>query len=225
MAQEQVEVCRAYRNNGRCRYGDDCRFEHSDGQPIPHPAPGVCFDFRDTGDCSRGDSCRFMHGENDSRFATNEDGITQRVSKGRKCSVCNETFDKASGEFSKKQWTIGEGRRCKECIAEAQEQQKAEAKQNREERGEGEGGGGGGRRRNRRNRSSGATCWNCGEAGHLSKDCQQARNDSNEFCECFNCGGFGHISAQCEEPCRRCQDDSHTSANCPMRQPRDQAAY
>ena len=29
-----MEVCRAYRNNGSCRYGDECKYEHSEGEPI-----------------------------------------------------------------------------------------------------------------------------------------------------------------------------------------------
>ena len=28
------EVCRAFRNTGRCRFGDECKFAHSEGEPI-----------------------------------------------------------------------------------------------------------------------------------------------------------------------------------------------
>lgn len=62
-----TEVCRNYRNTGRCRFAENCKFEHSDGDPIPLPervikARGVCFNFRD-GECKFGDSCRFFHGD------------------------------------------------------------------------------------------------------------------------------------------------------------------
>lgn len=66
---EVAEVCRDFRNNGSCRRGDNCRFEHSAGEPIQVPSkpPGQCFKFQE-GNCVKGDSCRFMHGEDDQRF-------------------------------------------------------------------------------------------------------------------------------------------------------------
>lgn len=61
------EVCRNFRNTGRCRFGDDCKYQHTEGDPIAPPervikARGVCFKFRD-GDCKFGDNCRFFHGD------------------------------------------------------------------------------------------------------------------------------------------------------------------
>ena len=40
-----MEVCRAYRNNGSCRYGDECKYEHSEGEPITPPPRGECFNW------------------------------------------------------------------------------------------------------------------------------------------------------------------------------------
>ena len=40
-----AEVCRAFRNTGRCRHGDDCKYEHSEGEPIEPPPRGQCFNF------------------------------------------------------------------------------------------------------------------------------------------------------------------------------------
>jgi hypothetical protein len=71
MSGESEEVCRNFRNNNTCRYGDKCRFNHSEGEPIQVPSkpPGQCFKFQEeNGNCSKGDRCRFMHGENDTRF-------------------------------------------------------------------------------------------------------------------------------------------------------------
>jgi len=69
---EESEICRNFRNNsGNCRYGEQCRFEHTEGEPIQVPSkpPGQCFKFQESeGQCSKGDRCRFMHGENDPRF-------------------------------------------------------------------------------------------------------------------------------------------------------------
>ena len=57
-AMDSNEVCRAYRNNGKCRYGDECKFEHSEGDAIPNPPRGKCFNFEQDGECQFGDRCR-----------------------------------------------------------------------------------------------------------------------------------------------------------------------
>lgn len=71
MATSGSEVCRAFRNTGRCRNGDDCKYEHSTGDVIAPPPAGPCFNFRDAGNCEFGDRCRFTHGESDVRFDEN----------------------------------------------------------------------------------------------------------------------------------------------------------
>ena len=65
-----AEVCRAFRNTGRCRYGDGCSFEHSEGPEIAQPPRGQCHNWEQTGACEYGDRCRFLHGADDdgSRF-------------------------------------------------------------------------------------------------------------------------------------------------------------
>lgn len=67
---EAKEVCRAFRNGGRCRYGEECNYEHSEGDPIEPPPRGQCFNFEQTEECSYGERCRYLHGEDDdgSRF-------------------------------------------------------------------------------------------------------------------------------------------------------------
>eukprot|EP01047_Picozoa_sp_COSAG01_P091766 COSAG01_NODE_23295_length_820_cov_1.995839_1_plen_71_part_01 len=64
------EICRAFRNTGKCRYGDDCKFLHEEGPPIPPPnnPVGMCFAFEEGGECQFGDRCKFRHGEMDPRF-------------------------------------------------------------------------------------------------------------------------------------------------------------
>uniref|UniRef100_A0AC35F6V2 CCHC-type domain-containing protein n=1 Tax=Panagrolaimus sp. PS1159 TaxID=55785 RepID=A0AC35F6V2_9BILA len=50
-----------------------------------------------------------------------------------------------------------------------------------------QGGGGGG----------GRSCYNCGNADHISRDCDQPRNMDNV--KCYNCQGFGHMSRDCTQ--------------------------
>lgn len=85
-------VCRAFRNTGRCRYGDECNYEHSEGDPIEPPPRGQCFNWKQTGECDYGDNCRFLHGDDDdgSRFKKKEVRSTQccsRTGSSYSCSV------------------------------------------------------------------------------------------------------------------------------------------
>jgi hypothetical protein len=74
-----AEVCRAFRNTGKCKFGEDCKYAHTTGEPIAAPPRGECFNLRDSGECKFGDRCRFLHGTNDPRF--DENG--QRVKKAK----------------------------------------------------------------------------------------------------------------------------------------------
>jgi len=64
------EICRAFRNTGKCRYGEKCKHEHSEGEPIAEPPRGQCNKWAESGSCDFGDKCRFLHGPEDdgSRF-------------------------------------------------------------------------------------------------------------------------------------------------------------
>mmetsp|Transcript_22791 Transcript_22791/g.26802 ORF Transcript_22791/g.26802 Transcript_22791/m.26802 type:complete len:167 (+) Transcript_22791:23-523(+) len=97
MASTVQEVCRAFRNTGRCRNGDECKYEHSAGEMITPPPAGPCFNFRENGQCEFGDRCRFTHGENDPRF--DENGRRVKVERApRRPKAPKQEGEAAEGE-------------------------------------------------------------------------------------------------------------------------------
>jgi len=63
------------------------------------------------------------------------------------------------------------------------------------------------RNRSPNDRMSGVSCYNCGEDGHMSRDCpneRKARRHSDRDSDdrrgpvtCYNCGEEGHMSREC----------------------------
>lgn len=67
--------------------------------------------------------------------------------------------------------------------------------------------------------TGGPKCFNCGQPGHISKDCTESTS-----APCFLCGGRGHQRSSCpEEVCYNCNRVGHMSRDCP--QPRKRRAH
>ena len=75
-----------------------------------------------------------------------------------------------------------------------------------------------------RNRVDTRRCYNCGKTGHISRDCDEERHETDRVC--YNCDGPGHIARDCpEEPrsrnrhqaekaCYTCGEIGHLARDC-----------
>ncbi|KAG1685247.1 putative ATP-dependent RNA helicase DDX4 [Nymphon striatum] len=73
------------------------------------------------------------------------------------------------------------------------------------------------------NRDKGS-CFNCGESGHMSRECPNPKKGGGNDRGCFNCGESGHMSRECPNPkksggddrgCFNCGENGHMSRECP----------
>jgi len=148
------EVCRAFRNTGRCRFDKDCKFEHSTGAEITPPPrdytpSGACHNWTKEQKCRFGDRCRFVHGADDKRTTyrperkAQPEGAGAGTQTGDKQEICRNFQSRGRCRF---------GERCRHLHVEGDKKPakaKEEKKQSAGAGADGDGDGEGGRRRTR----------------------------------------------------------------------------
>jgi hypothetical protein len=66
-------------------------------------------------------------------------------------------------------------------------------------------------------------CFNCGEVGHMQRECQAANPSGRFHGKCHKCGRQGHMAKDCRSKknkvkCFACDKEGHMARECPERQ-------
>ncbi|KAJ2589124.1 hypothetical protein H4R99_007573, partial [Coemansia sp. RSA 1722] len=48
-------------------------------------------------------------------------------------------------------------------------------------------------------RDDGRECHNCGQVGHIARNCRDSFGGRGSDSKCFNCGNMGHFARDCTE--------------------------
>jgi len=201
LGKDGKEVCRAFRNNGECRFGEDCKYEHSKGDPIAVPErdykpKGDCHSWEKEKKCRFGDRCRFLHGSEDKRESYRPKR-TENTSGEQE--ICRQYERRGRCRF---------GERCKHKHVEGAKKEKKEQPKGGEKKaaggnagngagagkGQGAGSDGGAAGRRRRRPRGGAKG---GSSENKEKPVTQYDKDGLEICRRFKDGGKCRFGEEC----------------------------
>ena len=89
---ETKKTCRSFAADGKCRFGDGCRYSHG-VEPHHDEKTTECRHFA-KGKCNRGDDCKFLHSKSTAGSAEDSDGVEQE----------EEALDPSNPNLTDKQW-------------------------------------------------------------------------------------------------------------------------
>jgi len=104
-------ACYQFKDNGNCRFGENCRFSHEEdameggeeprfrSRAPPRRSRGVCFKFNEPTGCPFGEGCRFSHGQDAPAADFGGGGYDYRPRRPKAGGICFNFRDSGSCQY------------------------------------------------------------------------------------------------------------------------------
>jgi len=103
-SESQDNTCRYFKKTGHCRYGDRCKYAHSEQDSAPkqrHKSKGVCIFFL-KGTCKKGKDCNYQHPRDiDTTLSAKRSSGNPRRTKVQSSSDSDSSHDSSSDKDEK----------------------------------------------------------------------------------------------------------------------------